>query len=67
MLKWIKMLNKLYENHPCTSSGEVVIEYCPKMDVVVVKVHSNYKVVELGDFNDWGVLTKIQEVVNEMY
>ena len=66
MLKWIKHLNKLYEENPYTS-GRVVIEYCPKMDVVVVKVHDNYRVVELGDLNDWGVLTKLQEVVNEMY
>lgn len=66
MLKWIEMLNKLYDEHPYTSDGRVVVSYCPELDVIVVRVLDKYKVVEVFDFNDWGVLNKIQEVVNEM-
>lgn len=67
MLKWIEMLNKLYEEHPYTCNERVRVSYCPELDVVVVRVLDKYRVVEVFHYNDWGVLNKIQEVVNEMY
>ena len=67
MLKWIATLNQLYEANPYTSGGRVVVSYCPELDVVVVRVLDKYRVVEVSDYNDWGVLNKIQDVVREMY
>lgn len=67
MLKWIKMLNKMYEEHPYTGNGRVVISYCAEMDVIVVKVLDKYKVIECDLYNDLGVLYVIQDAVREMY
>ena len=60
------MLNKTYEAHPYTNNGRVVISYCAEMDVVVVKVHEQYKVIELDNLNELGILFEIQKVVNEL-
>ena len=67
MLKWIKMLNKMYEEHPHTNDGRVVVSYCAEMDVVVVKVCDKYKVIELNTYNDLGILYAIEDAVREMY
>lgn len=67
MLKWIKMLNKMYEEHPYTGGGRVVVSYCAEMDVVLVKVCDNYKVIKCGTYNDLGILYAIQDAVREMY
>ena len=67
MLKWIKMLNKMYKEHPYTSDGRVVVSYCADVDVVVIKVFDKYRVLALEDLNDLGVLFQIQKIVEEMY
>ena len=67
MMKWIDFMNKMYENNPYTNDGRVVVSYCDNMDVVVVKVLSNYKVIEVGDLNEFGMMYKINDVVCEMY
>ena len=67
MLRWIEMLNKMYEEHPYTGGGRVVISYCPEMDVVVIKVLDKYKIIECGLYNDLGILYIIQDTVREMY
>ena len=67
MLKWIKILNKMYEEHIHTNDGRVVVSYCPEMDVVVVKVLDKYKVIECDAYNDLGILWAIEDAVREMY
>lgn len=61
------MLNKLYEEHPYTGNGRIVVSYCPEMDVVVVKVLDKYKVIECNTYNDLGILWAIEDAVREMY
>lgn len=65
--KWIKYLNKMYEENCCTCNGRVVLDFCPNMKVVVVKVFKKYEVIEIDDYTDWGLTNKIQDVVREMY
>lgn len=67
MMKWIKMLNKMYEENFCTCDGRVQVVYNGDLDIVVVKVFGNYKVIEYKDYTCWGMLNKIQDVVREMY
>lgn len=67
MLKWIKMLNKMYDAHAHTDEGRVVVSYCPEMDAVVVKVLDKHKVIECGDYNELGILWAIEDAVREMY
>jgi hypothetical protein len=67
MMKWIDMLNAMYAEHPYTDGGRVVVEFCPELGVMVVKVLNKYKVVELHDLNEWGVLTATQDAVRELY
>ena len=67
MMKWIKMLNKMYEANIYTNDGRIVVSYCPEMDVVVVKVLDKYRVIECGTYNDLGILWAIEGAVREMY
>lgn len=65
--KWIKYMNKMYEENYCTCNGRVVLDFCPNMKVVVVKVFNKYETIDTTDITDWGLLNKIQDVVREMY
>lgn len=67
MLKWIKMLNKMYEENPCTCNGRVQVTHNGDLNIVIVKVFNNYKVIEFKDYTDWGMLNKVQDIVREMY
>ena len=67
MLSWIKTLNKMYTENPCTDDNRVVVSYCDDMHAVVVKVLDKYQVIEIDSLTDWGVLVKVQDVVREMY
>ena len=65
--KWIKHLNKMYEENSCTCNGRVVLDFCPNMKVVVIKVFNKYEVIDLNEYTDWGLLNEIQDVVRKMY
>jgi tRNA(Ile2) C34 agmatinyltransferase TiaS len=63
MLQWIKMLNKMYEEHSYTSDGRVAVSYCEDLRVVVVKVYDDYHIIKADDFNDLGLLDEIHRIV----
>ena len=63
MLKWIKMLNKMYENHSHTCDGRVVVSYCDEMRIVIVKTYDKYHIINADDYNDLGLLNEINKVV----
>jgi hypothetical protein len=66
MMKWIDMLNAMYAEHPYTNGGRVVVEFCPELGVMVVKVLGKYKVIECNNLNELGILFEVQKVVNKM-
>ena len=66
-MKWLDYLNAMYAEHPCTDKGRVVVEYCPELGVVVVKVRGMYAVVELHGYDELGALNAVQDMVRRMY
>ena len=67
MYNWINILNNLYANNPYTDNGRVVVTYSGELNVIIVKVLGNYKIVEIDTFTDWGMLNEVCKVVREMY
>ena len=67
MFDYIKTLNQMYDENPCTNDGRVMASYCSSLNAVVIKVFGNYKVIEVNAYTDWGLLNKIQDTVREMY
>ena len=64
---WIKFLNEMFEANCYTDNGRVRVAYYDSMRIVVVKVCNKYEIIEVDEYNDFGLMYKILEVIHTMY
>lgn len=63
----IDEMNEMFAMNHCTDGGRVVVDYCPRCEVVVVKVLDEVRTVDVSKCTAFGAMYAVLDEVKKMY